>query len=784
MQVTKCLWGKYDADSGSTHPLASHMIDVAHVAGILYEHRAPALRERIGRHDVMLLAALHDFGKATPGFQGQVEDGRLVPEGLPYDSAVHLYGSRHGLPLHESLGIAALLEMHGESSATTSLARSLSVEHGTYPSDDMIDAAFRSLSREGAAWKDARRALVADLAAELGATDPGAPWADDLPPDLLIQLAGLVKAADWIGSHEGLFPHDPRPLHEYAPDSLCRAETACRRLRATGTWNVRREDTGFEEVFGVSPRPLQSAAWDAPVLGPELMILEDQMGAGKTEAAFGRVLRWARAGLAEGLYVAMPTHATSAAIHPRLVEFLRASGLSSETAMLTHRDPDVVAAPSAWFRGAHRAIISSVGVGTVDHLLSLVLPTPYRMVGLSSLAGRAVILDEVHGYDDRMLGELESLLEHLAAMRCPVLALSATLRPGQADRLSAAYRRGLGERETEPGPTERPYPAMTTASASGVDVRPVAQAMEDRVIALERTSVPAADLVPEDVSGGVVAIVCNSVAGAVDTYRSVRERHHRALLLHSRLSPADRSARERELLRVAGRTGDRSEGLVVVATQIIEASLDIDADLMMTEPCPADSLAQRVGRLHRHRRDQRPSWGRNPRIVIAPGSAYVYEKTVPHALIATVEETERRDRITTPVDIAPLVRSAFTPREEGDGHYLEALDEYRAAARASASRLSSVIAPAISRPAAARTPTGNANPHLPTRDGADSLSVVVLSEGSPMWGTAARSIVPVPHHAARSLPLAELVDAEQRRLGATHSVDASAYDPVLGLVAP
>lgn len=781
----QAMWGKYDAESGSIHPLASHLLDVAHVAGILYDHRATtALRTALSRRDVMLLAALHDLGKAMPHFQGQVEDGRLVPEGLPYDGAVHLYGSRHGLPLHESLGIAALLEMYGESPATTALARSLSVERGTYPSDDMIDAAFRSLSREGAAWKDARRALVADLAAELGVTDPGAPWTDDLPPDLLIQLAGLVKIADWIGSHPALFPHDPRPLHEYAPISRARAETATSRLKITGTWHRPESGSSFESVFGFAPRPLQSAAWSAPIAGPELMILEDQMGAGKTEAALGRVLRWAEHGLAGGLYVAMPTHATSAAIHPRLVEFLRASGLSSEMAMLTHRDPDVIAAPSAWFRGAHRAIISTVGVGTVDHLLSLVLRTPYRMVGLSSLAGRAVILDEVHGYDERMLGELESLLEHLAAMRCPVLALSATLRPGQADRLSAAYRRGLGERETEPGPTERPYPAMTTASASGVDVRPVAQAMEDRVIALEHATVPAADLVPEDVFGGVVAIVCNSVAGAVDTYRSVREQHPRALLLHSRLSPADRSERERELLRVAGRTGDRSEGLVVVATQIIEASLDIDADLMMTEPCPADSFAQRVGRLHRHRRDQRPSWGRSPRIVIAPGSAYVYEKTVPHALIATVEETERRDRITTPGDIAPLVRSAFTPRAEGDGHYDEALAEYRRSLRSSASRLRTDIAPAISRPAAARTPTGNANPLLPTRDGADSFSVVVLSEGSPMWGTAARSIVPVPHHAARSLPLAELTDAEQRRLGATHSVDASAYDPVLGLVAP
>src|SRR5699024_10129408 len=302
--------------------------------------------------------------------------------------------------------------------------------------------------------------LVADLAAELGVTDPGAPWTDDLPPDLLIQLAGLVKIADWIGSHPALFPHDSRSPEEYAPISRARAETATSRLKITGTWHRPESGPSFESVFGFAPRPLQSAAWEAPVLGPELMILEDQMGAGKTESALGRVLRWAEHGLAEGLYVAMPTHATSAAIHPRLVEFLRASGLSSETAMLTHRDPDVVAAPSAWFRGAHRAIISSVGVGTVDHLLSLVLRTPYRMVGLSSLAGRAVILDEVHGYDERMLGELESLLEHLAAMGCPVLALSATLRPGQAERMAAAYRRGLGERSVSLDLTDRPYPVM------------------------------------------------------------------------------------------------------------------------------------------------------------------------------------------------------------------------------------------------------------------------------------------------------------------------------------
>lgn len=779
MQV---MWGKYDAESGSTHPLASHMLDVAHVAGILYDHRATtALRDALSRRDVMLLAALHDIGKATAHFQGQIDGGALVPGHLPYDPSVHLYG-RGTSPYHESLGIAALLEMHGESPATTALARSLSVEHGTYPSDDMIDAAFRSLSREGAAWKDARRALVADLASELGVTDPGAPWADDLPPDLLIQLAGLVKIADWIGSHEGLFPHDPRPLHEYAPDSLRRAETACRRLRVTGTWHRPESGPSFESVFGFAPRPLQSAAWSAPIAGPELMILEDQMGAGKSEAAFGRVLRWAEHGLAGGLYVAMPTHATSAAIHPRLESFLRDSGLSTASAMLTHRDPDVVSAPSAWFRGAHRAIISSVGVGTVDHLLSLVLRTPYRMVGLASLAGRAVILDEVHGYDERMLGELESLLEHLAAMGCPVLALSATLRPGQAERMAAAYRRGLGERSVSLDLTGRPYPAMATSSRGRTEVAEVGRARPDMEVEISRSEVPAPSLVPRDVSGGVVAIVCNSVASAVDTYCEIRRDHPGALLLHSRLSPADRSERERELLRVAGRTGDRSEGLVVVATQIIESSLDIDADLMLTEPCPADSLAQRIGRLHRHERETRPPWGSAPKAVIVPGSAYVYERTVPHALIRTLEDLP--GSLSTPEDIAPLVRSAFTPREEGDGHYDEALAEYRRSLRSSASRLRTDIAPSLAKASSARTPLGTANPHLPTRDGADSLSVIVLRDGEPAWESAPRSIIPVPHSAARGLPLSELSDRDSRRLGATHAVDASAYDPVLGLVAP
>lgn len=90
MQV---MWGKYDAESGSIHPLASHLLDVAHVAGILYDHRATtALRSALSRRDVMLLAALHDIGKATAHFQGQIDRGALVPEGLPYDPSVHLYG--------------------------------------------------------------------------------------------------------------------------------------------------------------------------------------------------------------------------------------------------------------------------------------------------------------------------------------------------------------------------------------------------------------------------------------------------------------------------------------------------------------------------------------------------------------------------------------------------------------------------------------------------------------------------------------------------------------------
>lgn len=780
MQV---MWGKYDAESGSIHPLASHLLDVAHVAGILYDHRATtALRSALSRRDVMLLAALHDIGKATAHFQGQIDGGALVPESLPYDPSVHLYG-RGTSPYHESLGIAALLGLYGESPETTALARSLSVEHGTYVTDEMIDGAFRSLSREDPTWTAERLALIEVVARELGVPDHRSVWRTDLSPILHLQLAGLVKIADWIGSHPALFPHDDRSPEEYAPISRARAETATSRLKITGTWHRPESEPSFESVFGFSPRPLQSSAWDAPITGSELMILEDQMGAGKTEAALGRVLRWAEHGLAGGLYVAMPTHATSAAIHPRLESFLRDSGLSTASAMLTHRDPDVVAAPSAWFRGAHRAIISTVGVSTVDHLLSLVLRTPYRMVGLASLAGRAVILDEVHGYDERMLGELESLLEHLAAMGCPVLALSATLRPGQAERMAAAYRRGLGERSVSLDLTDRPYPAMTTSSRGRTEVTEVGRARPDMEVEIVRSEVPAADLVPEDVSGGVVAIVCNSVAGAVDTYRSVRERHPHALLLHSRLSPADRSERERHLLRVAGRTGDRSEGLLVVATQIIEASLDIDADLMLTEPCPADSLAQRIGRLHRHERETRPPWGSAPKVTIVPGSAYVYERTVPHALIRTLEDLP--GSLNTPEDIAPAVAGAFTELDEtGDGHYDEALAEYRRSLRSSASRLRTDIAPSLAKASSARTPLGTASPHLPTRDGADSLSVIVLRDGEPAWESAPRSIIPVPRSAARGLPLSELSDRDSRRLGATHAVDASAYDQELGLVAP
>jgi len=361
----------------------------------------------------------------------------------------------------------------------------------------------------------------------------------------------------------------------------------------------------------------------------------------------------------------------------------------------------------SWMTGRRKGTLADFVVGTVDQVLFAALQSRHVALRHLAFARKVVVLDEVHSFDAYMNVYLERALEWLGAYGVPVVALSATLPPELRDRLVNAYSRGRtaagalsGRRDRQAGrarpgmssPTEpakalqadRPASARVTALSGGV-------ARGRDVVGPSRTRRVTVETAPDDgvtalvrgalADGGCVLVVRNTVRRAQDTFRELQEvRASDVVLLHSRFLASDRKRREQELVerlgpppRDGGR-GPRPQRLVVVATQVVEQSLDVDFDLLVTDLAPTDLLLQRIGRLHRHQRPagHRPAHLRDPRVVVvgvedwtAPPvfpreSEYVYGRhLLLRAAAQVLERASSGTAIRLPQDIAPLVHAAY-----------------------------------------------------------------------------------------------------------------------------
>jgi CRISPR-associated endonuclease/helicase Cas3 len=356
-----------------------------------------------------------------------------------------------------------------------------------------------------------------------------------------------------------------------------------------------------------------------------------------------------------------------------------------------------------WFTHRKRGLLAPFGVGTIDQSLLAALQTKHVFVRLFGLANKVVIVDEVHAYDTYMTALLERLLEWLAALGTSVVLLSATLPVARRARLTGAYRRGLGITADTPAPAV-PYPRVTWATAVGVDARGIARPEGSGRWALALRWVDGA--LPSDEAafqlgrqlqealshGGCAAVICNTVRRAQEVYRALQRYFPGDAddgwpvldLLHAQYLFEQREAREqramvrfgkpggqvevRELGRVPVRRPNRA---VLVATQVIEQSLDLDFDLMVSELAPADLLLQRSGRLHRHERE-RPATLLSPTLWICRPERFVegvpqfgranelvYD---PHILLRSWLALKDRASITIPDEVEGVIEAVYDER--------------------------------------------------------------------------------------------------------------------------
>jgi CRISPR-associated endonuclease/helicase Cas3 len=448
-------------------------------------------------------------------------------------------------------------------------------------------------------------------------------------------VTGLAVLADWIGSNSAWFPHhmEPRSAAEYFAEVALRR--ARRALAEVGLGERRpAPPAAFSDLWrGLVPTPLQRLADDLPLAeGPQLVIIEEVTGGGKTEAAFTIVHRLIAAERAQGVYVGLPTMATANAMYDRLHSVYRRlfDAAAEPSLILAHsrsnlrlaldragqppsaRGDDSAGAECAvWLASSRKkALLADVGIGTVDQSLLAVLQSRHQSLRLWGLAGKVLVVDEVHAADAYMQRLLGTLLEAHAAFGGSAVLLSATLSGRQRDALGRAFARGVG---ADWSPIEdRSYPVLLHCSRDRVALYPLeARPEASREIAvrlLEDANVVDAQLAAALDAGGCACWIRNTVADALDGWVRWSQRlgKDRALLFHARFTVDDREAIEREILRRFGPAGGPEEraGLLVVATQVVEQSLDLDFDTLVSDLAPIDLLIQRAGRLRRHRRDE------------------------------------------------------------------------------------------------------------------------------------------------------------------------------------
>ena len=709
------FWAKTTQEHKPGVSVYDHMVDVGCVARCICE-LSPGLLERFHLQSSVVgaLAALHDLGKISPGFQRKcevwIEESGLskIARNSCWDTAME---ADHGKVSHSA--IQAFLVQNGNDRRTAKyVSAALGAHHGRlnppndrgYRPQKLISDAASGIDWDGTRMANAelvwRHFSEGEPLPELSETSPELWW-----------LAGLTSVADWIGSDERFFPSEKR---ESPFDSVAAA------FQALDSIGFRRTDLvqhlSFHDLFYEEERPdipwiandIQNKAW-ATITGPGVYVIEGPMGIGKTEAALWSAYQLLASGKARGIYFALPTQATSNRMHLRISEFVQRIAPTSNASRLIHGNSWLVAqtvglSPVStcrdsaiddarrgrdWFASAKRALIAPFGVGTVDQALLGVVAAKHFFVRHFALAGKVIILDEVHSYDLYTGTLIDRLITTLEGLGCTVIVLSATL---------TGKRRGqiVTVPDNASNSVKLSYP-LITGRKEGKTFDPV-EATPPKPHNVKVNFISAADATDEAISlarnGGAVLWICNTVSAAQEQYRRLMEFAGGQFpigLLHSRFPFHRREHLEDTWMKRFGKDGSSRRPSVLVSTQVVEQSVDLDADLLITELAPTDMLLQRLGRLWRHDREQRPidspcfciikeqkslqefkDMGGKAIVDALGGKAHVYD---PFVLLRTLQLWENYQDVDIPTQIRELIEATYCDRDDDPEAWRKLYDE-------------------------------------------------------------------------------------------------------------
>ncbi|MBR1392309.1 MAG: CRISPR-associated helicase Cas3' [Ruminococcus sp.] len=772
----KTIIAKSGSDTSHWLPLYVHLLDTAGVmCYLLNRFVSPSIAEACDMEQsvlfvtAMFLAAVHDIGKAAVGFQYKITRavaerlsalehcGIFIPDAMDMGSVRDMPHALVGEIILNYFGcpetVSAIVGAHHGVPAQKGEVQDLNCERKEIKR-------YRNFFGDN---EDGRETIencwkaIIGLALERAGLDS----LEELPQKLTVQaqmvLSGLLITADWIASNAELFPLISVDSVGDDIDFNNRIDAALEKLEFPEMWKPERQsysDKAFEDTFRFAPSDVQRCMLDIvkETNAPGLFILEAPMGCGKTEAALSSAELLAAKCGKNGLFFGMPTQATASGIFPRVMSWAEKQSQEYYHSILLRHGSAELNIPfqriqrgipeeesdsglfvHSWFCESKKACLADFVVATVDHMLMMALKRRHVMLLHLGLSEKVVVIDEVHAYDAYMSRYLERALQWLGAYHTPVILLSATLPAARRMSLVRAYSGAKTSDEALEKNTA--YPLLTWTDSGEIHQQPLPYTGEHRNVRIIKCT---GDDVPELIrstveQGGCVGIIMNTVSRAQSVAEMVRrDITDNVLLYHAQFIMTDRADKEDQLLKSIGKDSDidTRRGYVVVGTQVLEQSLDIDLDLLITDICPMDLLLQRIGRLHRHSHHSRPDGLKEPQCYVVTdelegeksGSKFIYTTWL-------LEETLKQlpESIDLPEDISPLVQKVYSAFDNSEKYkkYIskDELKESKAGAfllKKPKKDIHNLLERAVS--------DSNSSAEASVRDGLSSVEVLVLRQ--------------------------------------------------------
>lgn len=668
----------------------------------------------------MFLCQIHDLGKATYNFQTtktffstndlevaikeklrnggfiDLEKNLASPRKTPHALAGQMILTWAGFDENISSIVGS---HHGKPALKGEIKQQVGFLSNYYKSENKKDIDY-------ILWKKAQDDLIKNALKENGFEEP-----NDLPSitkHSQIILSALLIMADWISSNENYFPLiDIDKFEVDNPET--RAQIAYQKWARADLWEAEDiidienslEESIYKIRFGFNPRDPQKNFEDVinQTEDPGIFIFEAPMGMGKTEAALVGVEQLAYKANRSGMFFGLPTQATSNGIFPRIENWLekidfdrenkhgirlahgKASLNESFSSLSSNINVDETGEEvgnqtviiNEWFSGRKKTSLDDFVIGTVDQFLLMSLKQKHVALRHLGFDKKVVVIDEVHAYDIYMDQYLLESLRWLGAYGVPVILLSATLPSKKREDMIKSYLLGRGERSSEikkklKDLNKDAYPLISYTDGNKIkqykdftiekskDIK-VIKHFSDDILPLIR------NLWNND---GIIGVIVNTVRKAQELAKICSEifGEENIELLHSSFIATQRAKKEKELLDIIGKRAKRPKKKIIIGTQVIEQSLDIDFDVLITDLAPMDLMIQRIGRLHRHENTKRSKAYEKPVVYIAGiNEDFDFEKgsmAVYGPYILARSQYYLPDKITIPKDISKLVQKVYS----------------------------------------------------------------------------------------------------------------------------